>query len=178
MFEARYVAEWSPSATSNLQSECDTGDTAAVAYVDSKIPFPTMSNHTNRGSVNVLEPASANADFDVNSCKTSDAAANKSSGNVRSRSAMSKGIRDVKSLMAWWARWGFKMGKRTYSPLRKGIHAWRHLSAARYWVVENALSGCEIMLVTDCTVIGVASVMLCCIWILKIGGYLGDSEVN
>jgi hypothetical protein len=63
------------------------------------ILFPTMSNHTNRGSVNVLEPEpSAKADFEVNSCKTSDAATNKSSGNARLRSAMSKGIRDVKSL--------------------------------------------------------------------------------
>jgi len=98
MFEARYVAEWSPSATSNLQSECDTEQTAAVAYVDSKILFPTMSNHTNRGSVSTFEPPSDKADFEVNSCKTSDAATNKSSGIVRSRSAMSKGIRDVKSL--------------------------------------------------------------------------------
>ena len=58
--------------------------------------------------------------------------------------------------------------KPTYSPFRCGIHAWRHLSAARYWVVENALRGCAIMFVTDCTVIGVASVILCCIWTLEI----------
>lgn len=99
MLMAIYDVECSPSATSNLQNECETSLTSPALSI-STIRLPVASIQRSSGSVSVLLPdPSESGDFDMISCKASDAATKISlSVEDRSRREMRTGIKGTMSL--------------------------------------------------------------------------------
>lgn len=103
MLMAIYDVECSPSATSNLQNECETSLTSPALSIASTIRLPVASIQRSSGSVSVLLPdPSESGDFDMISCKVSDAATKISlSVKDRSRREMRTGIKGTISLSRW-----------------------------------------------------------------------------